>query len=436
MIMNNHEMIMYNHEMIMYIIGKSGFVMSKSGHVISSEEAESSGLVYDATKNNYKKTLYDYEIDKRNFCEENWFDWFTIPNYHLGNKYDSTTSSDGNLKSYKPCPSYAVPAYGTDPVDGDTTSLVNAKDHLNKCLPRSAYFHGKYQAGSDFCPLTRIHRLNAAMSNTNDMKAYIEGKYDPSAVTKTLADFINTSSTSAYEKMRQAENLTKFVNAHSLQTEQALKTVETIPEGEIQNIRESPTYFMQNACNTLNTADRVNEAYSVCKALKDIEANEDLSAVDKKSQQLKLYRNDENALTMMKQACNAVFCSKTNDALTFSEEGEPICFPNIGGISNLNDENLNAPVPDKEQGTFFSSMVNMTDIIFMIIATTILILFAIVVWKNRHPVIEFLSGLWPLYYTYTFDYAVVKQWKTIYTIRNGIYEEFKRIRVGAANKAK
>ena len=36
-------------------------------------------------------------------CSERWYDWFTIPDYHNGNKYGAEIDSGGGNKCFKPC---------------------------------------------------------------------------------------------------------------------------------------------------------------------------------------------------------------------------------------------------------------------------------------------------------------------------------------------
>jgi len=91
-------------------------------------------------------------------------------NYHLGNKFYSPEEG----KCYAPCPPGQVPAYAKDPVDGASVDL-SSKDALDKCVPRNEYFSGKYYEGSEFCPISWIHRLGTTVRENEEM---LQVRYD------------------------------------------------------------------------------------------------------------------------------------------------------------------------------------------------------------------------------------------------------------------
>ena len=99
---------------------------------------------FESERGECKKPLEDFAISKRAKCDERWYDWYMIPNYHLGNKYFSPKPGE----CYKPCPAYMVPQYEKDPVD-ESSAGFNVKEKLDKCVPRDEYISGKYTEGSD-----------------------------------------------------------------------------------------------------------------------------------------------------------------------------------------------------------------------------------------------------------------------------------------------
>lgn len=102
-----------------------------------------------------------YSMNKKNVCDEKIYDWFTIPNYHLGNRYktfnkdheDSRKTHPKNLiKCYEPCELGKIP-YITDPTDisSDTNQV---------CINKEIADYGIYGEKSlDYCPLALIHLL-------------------------------------------------------------------------------------------------------------------------------------------------------------------------------------------------------------------------------------------------------------------------------------
>ena len=260
---------------------------------------------FERSGNDCKKILLDAKVDKRARCDERWSDWFMIPNYHLGNKYQS--QEKGGI-CYAPCPTYHVPNYATDPVDGAKVDFTSS-DKVNKCVARNIYFGGKYSEGSEQCPLAWIHRLTAT----------------PDSLNKIYKDKLTASTSNiAYN------NLFNVVNTNS-------KNLMTTMLNDTPLILEDvslPTPEMEYACSTLNTSERLQYAYTQCKALKDNEEtykenlakNDTSGAVDQK-------------IIMLKQSCNSLFCPETPDSdstpftlINKDMEKHKICFSQIGNV--------------------------------------------------------------------------------------------------------
>ena len=69
-------------------------------------------------------------VSLRTQNQERWYDWFIIPNYHIGNKYNSV-----NNVNYAPCKGDTVPMYDKDPVDNEVKSVVEKENNnIGKCL--------------------------------------------------------------------------------------------------------------------------------------------------------------------------------------------------------------------------------------------------------------------------------------------------------------
>lgn len=244
-----------------------------------------------------KKPLADAVVSKRARCDERWYDWFMIPNYHLGNRVQG---ADGQC--YAPCPEGHVPAYGTDPVDKSSGGL-NAKDDLGQCLKREDYMHGKYAAGSEYCPIAWIHRVGALPSVfQRKMEAQVEEEKKKGIATEHM---------NALEAglASQAEALAKEAGAL------------------MENVEPS-TGEMVRACTDLHTQERLEDAYAVCEVLQ----NEPETLKNQMAHQL---GEDEALLDqkahVLRQACTAVFCNAETDAAGVLGK-DPLCFPDTGTI--------------------------------------------------------------------------------------------------------
>ncbi|NDB87260.1 MAG: hypothetical protein EB127_31950, partial [Alphaproteobacteria bacterium] len=324
----------------------------------------------------YTKMLLDYKVNKKNLCEETWYDWFTVTDYHLGNKYDKVKNeTDGSTTCYSPCPSYSIPAYATDPVSGETSSMFDRTDNLGTCVSRSSYFAGKYQTGSKYCPLTRIHRIYNSVRP--DINSYVQNKYTDNNVafdddqpqhspeqgirlSQLQNNSVNTKLT--VEQQFDIYNSNVHVAYKNAQANRVATVLKNIPKDEMVNVVNPSYQDLQRACEGLNTKPRVTEAYKICKELNDLES---LPKAEREKQQLALYNNDSSKLNMMKQACSYVFCNDKNNALNdyvdssaLGPKGDKpkLCFQ----VATFNPQaqskaEISQPVPDIEKTGFGAS---------------------------------------------------------------------------------
>lgn len=268
---------------------------------------------FESDRGECKKPLEDYTVSKRARCDERWYDWFIIPNYHLGNKYYEEKPG----KCYKPCPSYNVPQYAKDPVD-ESSAGFNATEKLDKCLPRTQYMNGKYMMGSDYCPISWVYRLAATPSvlkeqiNTNldQLKEEKKNTNDKYEALRSSAD------TDALEIAKEAGSLIENINV--------------------------PDETMRTACQSLTTTDRVQFAYDVCERLAEDETwyGQNLEDELKDSDQVQQAKTK-----MLKQACNALFCSGNSH----EQVGKPeICIPGVTPVEPIDDDSKIPPPPSSE----------------------------------------------------------------------------------------
>lgn len=299
---------------------------------------------FESDRGECKKPLVDYALSKRARCDERWYDWFIVPNYHLGNKYYSSKPGE----CYKPCPAYNVPQYAKDPVDGQGAGF-NATEKLNKCVPRTVYMNGKYMTGSDYCPIAWVHRLAASPT--------------------ILTEQINTK----LDELKQEKKNTndKYELLRSNATANALEIAKEA-SSLIENIDE-PNETMKIACQTLNTDERAEFAYDVCEKL----AEDDQWYGQMLEEELKDSEQVQQAKTkMLKQACNAMFCSgNVHDQL-----GKPeICIQGVTPVEPIDDDSKILPPPSTNAGKkfIFTSASFALKAIFVSVAGVLLYLFIV-----------------------------------------------------------
>jgi hypothetical protein len=317
-----------------------------------------------------KKPLVDLTVSTLSRCDERWHDWFLTPNYHLGNKHFAPKPG----QCYKPCPEYHVPQYATDPVD-EASAGINAKEKLDRCVARDEYMSGKYESGSDFCPLAWIHRLSSTPTKLRE-------KY-----LQVLDESLKNSNGVKNDYFTQQQSKATAVGEEV--TREAHQLLENITP---------PTDTMIQACRTLNTADRLNEAHDVCSRLeKDETWYTDMLEAELNMDEPKRL----NKVKMLKQACNAIFCNPMDNSN--EEIGKPqVCFVTKGEVETSPDEepkDADPPYVDSGKKIVNKSVGLAATIIFIGVFGVIFILFMIYfLWPYVIlPTVRFIYNLFARY---------------------------------------
>lgn len=103
---------------------------------------------------------------KERFYEERWYDWFLIPNYHLGNNYyQQKKDTDDDLiiyGNYLPCDNNLLP-YASD------------SNNYTKCVSKEYAYNGLFNDELHFSPLAFIVLLGANIYDYNLL--YIQNLY-------------------------------------------------------------------------------------------------------------------------------------------------------------------------------------------------------------------------------------------------------------------
>lgn len=312
------------------------------------------------------KPLEDYVVSKRAHCDERWYDWFTVPNYHIGNKIGGNSNMPGYC--YAECPAYHVPAYGNDPVDGESAG-ANATDKIDACANKNDYMGGKYTGTSDYCPLAWIMRLSStpetlkttALQQFDELKKTAGGEENLNEHAQYLHDNLDGTTQQVYRAVNTAiENVSYQNNA------------------------------MQQACKSIATQERLNQAYAVCEELsKDEQKFVDRFATTSTPPEIVTKK-----VAALKQACNAVFCNPTDDNAMLINK-EPLCFANISNVqaeeiveqtdADKEEEEMQKPPPvDTSSSMRYITRALMIGL-YLVLAVLVIVLLVILgkwLWKN------------------------------------------------------
>lgn len=244
-------------------------------------------------------------VSMQTHCDEKITDWYMIPNYHLGNKYNFIQKK-GNTEAQcmKPCPVDRVPGYVQDPVDNSSAGPM-ANTDLTKCYNKSEYMGGKYDESGNFCPIAWVYRLG---QKQEDIANDIINKINESGASNT------------YKKVSisVANNEAKEVYIDSKRL--------------LENI-DYPDDNTFGACSKLHTTERVSKAYNICKDIYDNPNSIDNGKIDPTQQKV------------LTKACHILFCNEKDDLVSsISPSTDALCFPNIDEIDSndlmSNDKNI------------------------------------------------------------------------------------------------
>jgi hypothetical protein len=115
----------------------------------------------------YMDDINIYRYKKENKCEEQYIDWITIPNYHLGNKYFKLNTGDNESDfngCFDPCNNDFIP-YNTN---------QNSPDSI-QCIRKSIANIGRYgESTLDYCPLVLIILLSC---DSNPLSSKFKSEY-------------------------------------------------------------------------------------------------------------------------------------------------------------------------------------------------------------------------------------------------------------------
>lgn len=355
---------------------------------------------FDREDNNMcKKPQTDAIINKESRCDERWYDWFTIPNYHLGNKFLMSNISDTKMVCKQPCDAGMLPDSMYDPINGvPITYFPRHYDEKNQCVSRKDFFNGTYENGTDFCPIATIYGLTMNDKEiqrvTNNQKGSLSSNYS-----QAYSDINRLNKNNIYNTITKNIPLNHF----------PLKYNDA----------------MESACAVLseNNPEAVTLAYSNCVILKNSPEILRQQFITQK------ITNVEDRINLLKEACDISFCSKNieNENLSLAGTTEQVCFPESrkNRTTKLTASELKAienddPTPPLLQSKLIFIKYFIQFMIYIAITILIWLLIYFIVWRK--------------YVTVGLGYLIVKLYKLSdklyygHGIYNKTYEERYRLR--------
>lgn len=215
------------------------------------------------------------------YCQEKWYDWFTIPDFHLGNMYIAKKKKQTDINNnpalskfdvdvcLKPCPLGQVPYNNGD------------YDNMGYCISRDDFSNGAFKGTSYYTPLAFVNLLG----NTQDsLKKYYKG------ILKNTRKIINDSD---YKNLK--ENLSDFIYNNenicdNIVDEAILQIQQSIHEFYVNSGNFNHTNLLvpdDNLINLINgttSVYKLEHSYNIAKefydALKKKETTNDASDLD------------------------------------------------------------------------------------------------------------------------------------------------------------
>lgn len=312
-------------------------------------------------------------------CDDRNTDWFMIPNYHLGNKYNFVQQGNDPSKCMKPCPGEKVPGYLQDPVDGSSAGVFSSTTEVDRCYSKDEYMNGKYAGTGNFCPVSWVYRLGLKKE-------------------ELITEIKGTQKNENITNYKSQQNITADADRMYLESKTMLENID-------MPVKEALT-----ACSQLNTPERVTKAYNMC------------HGIYSKPNSINTITRDKNQKIVLKQACHAMFCNEQDDLVSMvGRNKKPLCFRNLERLSNASiiknddklerDMNTNAyidRVPEEADvnKNVDRGPVNATRIIVTSVIVFIVFMFSVFIYMIRDKISPFVMRI-----VCFFKFAFMWPWK-------------------------
>tara|TARA_Y100000389_G_scaffold40620_1_gene35185 strand:- start:8707 stop:10380 length:1674 start_codon:yes stop_codon:yes gene_type:complete len=266
-----------------------------------------------------KQNLQYFQRNKKGFCEEKWYDWFSIPNYHLKNGYQKYIKSGSHnkdiTKCFKPC------ELGTVPFNKDKND-TNNKNHI-KCIDKQSANYGLY-GKNDYCPTSMVLLLG------------IDKKYIKDSLLNKVKVPVNKRRTHIYNK-QENEVIDKAYN-EIIHNAKNYVIKSGIREKDVNKPKLGDIEF--DSCVELGENEDLIKAYDICKELSDSDKKKEIINKIRTTYNYSDDRIINKHLNLLYKSCSKCFEIKTSDSYLK---------PPNNDYSNAILNRLNGEFPDIER---------------------------------------------------------------------------------------
>jgi hypothetical protein len=109
------------------------------------------------------KPAYEYATSSNLYAESKWYEWFTIPNFHLDNKFIEMKDEENNPIRLQPC-GCEIGKYEFD--------QIPYTEFVDKCMSKMDYKFGAYTDAMPYSPIAAICLLGSVTVDTRLLQNY------------------------------------------------------------------------------------------------------------------------------------------------------------------------------------------------------------------------------------------------------------------------
>lgn len=172
------------------------------------------------------KDISDLSDDTNILCNERWYDWFTIPDYHNGNKYTKEIVN-GVYTCLKPCNFGSIISSDTK----DSSAFLG--DIKNKCINRDLIDNGRLKNTLLFTPYAIIFLFGLTKNDLIDLY-----KYELNNI-QSIIDENNNKSEKLYD-FEIHNNLFKEIKENDKTLEKIVNDIKIVMKRSIRQLVTEP----------------------------------------------------------------------------------------------------------------------------------------------------------------------------------------------------
>jgi len=270
------------------------------------------GFSYQAP-NKIKKpgSVFRYK-PKIGYCQEKWYDWFTIPDYHLGNKVTVLTEPNkpnNIVNCYKPCSTGYIPR--------DDTNV----QFINNCVLKEYYNYGLYKGTFNYLPIALILLLGSTKKSLKEYYLLLLNDAKNNIITNNLI-----LDNDVYNKLYEDNSIFTAIYDYSpdpsdygmkYSIKNRIDELFRLPF-EIENII-IPNENIIEVSKPIISKIKIEQAYKICKnyyelltdANKRDKLNEWLIELASVTGELTTSEKFKKQLAILQKACNVTFDGKS-----------------------------------------------------------------------------------------------------------------------------